>query len=123
MISTPDLPLTPVDRRAADVEAQLAAEVDAVVSRASRAQEAFENWNDDRIDALLHDLAAAFSGAAEDLARATVAETGMGSVADKTVKPTASTRPVGAFAASCSASLRRPSPRRSASSGRTPCAS
>ena len=43
-------------------------------------------WNDDRIDALLHDLADAFADAAEELAIATVAETGMGSVLDKTFK-------------------------------------
>jgi NAD-dependent aldehyde dehydrogenases len=57
-----------------------------MASRASRAQEAFESWNDERIDALLHDLADAFADAAEELAIATVAETGMGSVLDKTFK-------------------------------------
>jgi len=65
---------------------QITADVDALVSRASRAQEAFEHWSDERIDALLHDLAESFAAAAEALAIATVEETGMGSVSDKTLK-------------------------------------
>ena len=86
MIASPDFPLVTPDRSAAENDALLTAEVDAMASRASRAQEAFESWNDDRIDALLHDLADAFADAAEELAIATVAETGMGSVLDKTFK-------------------------------------
>jgi acyl-CoA reductase-like NAD-dependent aldehyde dehydrogenase len=86
VISSPDSPLVTPDRSAAEDDALLTAEVDAMASRASRAQGAFESWNDDRIDALLHDLADAFADAAEELAIATVAETGMGSVLDKTFK-------------------------------------
>jgi acyl-CoA reductase-like NAD-dependent aldehyde dehydrogenase len=67
-------------------DSRLNAEVDAVVLRAKRAQDAFESWTDDRIDVLLRDLATAFADQAESLAVAAVQETGMGNVADKTVK-------------------------------------
>jgi len=62
------------------------ADIDAIVSRAARAQEPFANWTDARIDSLLRDLANAFAGRAEELAAATVAETGLGSVEDKVLK-------------------------------------
>lgn len=47
MIASPDFPLVTPDRSAAENDALLTAEVDAMASRASRAQEAFESWNDD----------------------------------------------------------------------------
>jgi acyl-CoA reductase-like NAD-dependent aldehyde dehydrogenase len=64
----------------------LDSDVDAVVSHAVRAQEMFENWTDGRIDALLRDIATTFADQAEALAAATVRETGLGNVADKTLK-------------------------------------
>jgi len=67
-------------------DACLDADVDAVVSRALRAQEPLENWTDGRIDAMLRDIATTFAEQAEDLAAATVDETGLGNVADKTLK-------------------------------------
>ena len=67
-------------------EARLDAEVDAIVSAAVRAQQAFENWTEDRVDGLLSDLAMAFARRAEDLAVVAVEETGMGNVPDKAVK-------------------------------------
>lgn len=67
-------------------DSRLDAEVDAVVSRAGAAQEAFENWTDDRIDGLLFDLAKGIAESAEELAIAAVRETGMGNVPDKTTK-------------------------------------
>jgi acyl-CoA reductase-like NAD-dependent aldehyde dehydrogenase len=67
-------------------DACLDADVDAVVTRGMRAQELFENWTDGRIDALLRDIATTFADQAEELAVATVRETGLGNVADKTLK-------------------------------------
>ena len=43
-------------------------------------------WPEDRVEALLDDVAGAVAGQAEELAAATVAETGIGNVADKTFK-------------------------------------
>src|SRR5580765_2217148 len=67
-------------------DSRLDREVDAVVARAASAQEMFENWTDERIDGLLLDLAKALAQSAKELAIATVRETGMGNVADKTRK-------------------------------------
>src|SRR5262245_20710484 len=61
-------------------------EVDRIAGAAALAQEAFENWDEDRVDRLLLDLATAFAIAAENLAAATVLETGLGNIADKAVK-------------------------------------
>jgi len=58
-------------------------EVDDVVARARLAQRAVEDWEEDRVDALLCALSDAVSGNAKPLAAAAVAETGMGNVADK----------------------------------------
>ncbi len=73
-----------LDQLAAD--SQLDQDVDAVVHRARSAQAAFENWTDPRIDALLSDIATMLAGRAEELAIAAVSETGLGNVADKTLK-------------------------------------
>jgi acyl-CoA reductase-like NAD-dependent aldehyde dehydrogenase len=67
-------------------ESLLNHEVDAIVARARAAQPALDRWTDGHVDALLLDVARAFAECAGELAEATVAETGMGSVADKTVK-------------------------------------
>jgi acyl-CoA reductase-like NAD-dependent aldehyde dehydrogenase len=67
-------------------ESLLNHEVDAIVSRGRAAQPALERWTDGHVDALLLDVARAFAECAEELAEATVAETGMGSVPDKTIK-------------------------------------
>ena len=53
-------------------------DVDAVVTRAHKAQAAFENWTDQRIDALLFDIATLLAGRAEELAIAAVSESGLG---------------------------------------------
>ncbi len=71
-------------RPAAD--SQLDQDVDVVVHRARSAQAAFENWTDQRIDALLSDIATMLAGRAEELAIAAVSETGLGNVPDKTLK-------------------------------------
>ena len=67
-------------------DSRLDQEVDAVVARAGSAQEMFENWTDERIDGLLLDVAKALAESAKELAIATVKETGMGDVPDKTRK-------------------------------------
>ncbi len=57
-----------------------------LVARAVAAQKAFEDWPDDRVDALLSDIAEAVAAQAEPLAAANVADTGIGVVADKVAK-------------------------------------
>jgi acetaldehyde dehydrogenase/alcohol dehydrogenase len=61
-------------------------DVDILASNAVHAQHVFEKWSGDRVDRLLADLAGTFADAAENLAAATVRETGLGNVADKTLK-------------------------------------
>jgi acetaldehyde dehydrogenase/alcohol dehydrogenase len=61
-------------------------EVDAMVALAVTAQRVFESWSEERTDALLADIAECIADHAEALASATVRETGMGNVADKTIK-------------------------------------
>jgi acyl-CoA reductase-like NAD-dependent aldehyde dehydrogenase len=60
--------------------------VDAAVERAAAAQADLAGWPEDRVEALLDDVAGAVADQAEELAAATVAETGIGNVADKTFK-------------------------------------
>jgi acyl-CoA reductase-like NAD-dependent aldehyde dehydrogenase len=57
-----------------------------VVTRAVRSQPAIESWPDARLEPLLADLASVFARRAEELATVTVGETGIGNVADKTLK-------------------------------------
>src|SRR5215813_2180369 len=61
-------------------------EVDAMVARAAEAQREFEDWPEERVDALLLALAQAGAHHAEALAHATVKETRIGNVADKAIK-------------------------------------
>ena len=67
---------------AADIDAA----VDEVVARAAGAQAVLAGWPEDRVEALLDAIALAVADRAEELAAATVAETGIGNVADKTFK-------------------------------------
>src|SRR5215218_7775301 len=60
--------------------------VDAAVARAVAAQEVLAGWPEARVEALLDAVAGAVAGQAGELAAATVAETGIGDVADKTFK-------------------------------------
>jgi len=57
-----------------------------MVARAVAAQQAFATWSEERVDALLGDIADCIAAHAAPLAVATVAETGLGNVADKTLK-------------------------------------
>jgi acetaldehyde dehydrogenase/alcohol dehydrogenase len=61
-------------------------EIDRMVAAAAEAQRAFESWDEARVDALLLALAQAVAANAETLATATVKETKIGNIADKTVK-------------------------------------
>src|SRR5262245_1646732 len=67
-------------------DSRIDAEVDATVFRARRAQDAFADWSEARVDALLRDVAEAFAREAESFAAATVTETGIGNVTDKALK-------------------------------------
>jgi len=60
--------------------------LDALVARSAAAQQSIADWPEDKIDALIGALAAQIAGRAGELAAATVAETGIGCVADKAVK-------------------------------------
>jgi acyl-CoA reductase-like NAD-dependent aldehyde dehydrogenase len=57
-----------------------------IVARAVEAQKLFENWPEERVDALLRDIAEAIAEKAQGLAEATVAETDMGIIEDKVIK-------------------------------------
>ena len=60
--------------------------VDQMVASAVAAQKAFADWSEERVDALLKDLAESVALRAEELARATVEETTIGVVEDKVLK-------------------------------------
>ncbi len=60
--------------------------VEEMISRAKAAQKAFENWPEERVDALLKDVAEAIAGQAEELGTASVEVTGLGVAADKAQK-------------------------------------
>ncbi len=60
--------------------------VDDMIERAVVAQKQIQDWSEERIDALLVAMAATIEAHAEELAIATVAETKIGNVADKTIK-------------------------------------
>jgi acyl-CoA reductase-like NAD-dependent aldehyde dehydrogenase len=61
-------------------------DVDATVARAQAALRAFEDWTDERVDGLLAQIAQAVAEKAGELAAATVKETHLGNVPDKTSK-------------------------------------
>ncbi len=61
-------------------------QVEAMIASAEAAQREIMTWTEDRIDSMLQAVAMAFYEKAELLARAAVDETGIGNVADKTLK-------------------------------------
>jgi acyl-CoA reductase-like NAD-dependent aldehyde dehydrogenase len=65
---------------------QIDPSVDRMVAAAATAQAAFAGWPEARVEALLEGIAQAAAAQAEELAAATVTETGIGDVADKTFK-------------------------------------
>ncbi|HEY7295473.1 MAG TPA: aldehyde dehydrogenase family protein [Dehalococcoidia bacterium] len=64
------------------------------VERAVAAQAAFEPWAEPRVDDLLYAIAECIAEHAEALAATTVAETGLGNVADKTLKNLVASRTI-----------------------------
>ena len=61
-------------------------EVEQTIAAAAAAQREFEGWDEERVDALLHDVAEAVAAKAGELAEATLAETHIGNAADKALK-------------------------------------
>jgi acyl-CoA reductase-like NAD-dependent aldehyde dehydrogenase len=61
-------------------------EVEQMVAAALASQRIFESWDEDRVDAMLKDMAESIAAAAEELAVATVEETHIGNPADKVLK-------------------------------------
>src|SRR5262245_9207034 len=72
--------------QAVDTDKRIDAEIDDIVARARAAQKAFESWSEERVNAVLRSVAEAITDRAEELAWATVDETGRGNVPDKTIK-------------------------------------
>jgi acyl-CoA reductase-like NAD-dependent aldehyde dehydrogenase len=61
-------------------------EVEQMVAAGLAAQKVFESWDEERVDALLKDVAESIAQAAEELAQASVEETHIGNPADKVLK-------------------------------------
>lgn len=59
---------------------------DALIARSAVARQSIAEWPEDKVDALVTALATQVAGHADELAAATVAETGIGCVADKVEK-------------------------------------
>ncbi|HEX6510230.1 MAG TPA: aldehyde dehydrogenase family protein, partial [Chloroflexota bacterium] len=79
------------NERLADVLSEDAPDpdIDDMVARAVAAQREIETWPEDRINSLLSTLANSIANHAEELANASVAETGLGDVQSKIVKDVA----------------------------------
>jgi acetaldehyde dehydrogenase/alcohol dehydrogenase len=65
---------------------QIDEDTNRMVARAVKAQQQFGDWPEDRVDALLKDIAQSIADRAQELAEANVAETGIGNVEDKVIK-------------------------------------
>ncbi|MBM4461791.1 MAG: aldehyde dehydrogenase family protein [Chloroflexi bacterium] len=65
---------------------QIDEDTNRMVARAVKAQQHFEEWPEDRVDALLQDVSQSIAAHAQELAEANVAETGIGNVEDKITK-------------------------------------
>ena len=70
--------------------------VEALVNQAAAAQQQIERWSEERIDRLLQALGDSVADRAQALAVATVEETGIGNVRDKTLKNTVAGRSIAA---------------------------
>lgn len=60
--------------------------VDELIARSAAARQSIADWPESKVDALITDLAAQLASHADELAAATVIETGIGCVADKVEK-------------------------------------
>ena len=69
-------------------------DVDEIVARAVRAQHQFAAWNERQIDDVLERVAESVALVAEDLARSSAHETGMGNARDKSIKISFASRTV-----------------------------
>ena len=78
--------IVPGDREQVIVTDEPDPAVDALVARSAAALDSIAGWPEDQIDALIAALAAQIAAHADELAAATVAETGIGCVPDKAVK-------------------------------------
>ncbi len=76
----------PEDREEAFVTDEPDPAVDALVARSVAAQQSIAGWHEGKIDGLITALATQIAGHADELAAATVAETGIGCVPDKAAK-------------------------------------
>ena len=82
----PKARIVPGDREQVIVTDEPDPAVDALVARSAAALDSIAVWPEDQIDALIAALAAQIAAHADELAAATVAETGIGCVPDKAVK-------------------------------------
>jgi len=96
-----DVPLAALHGTAHDPSASCASsnaccslEVDEIVARAVRAQHQFAAWSERQIDDVLERVAESVARVAEDLARSSVHETGMGNARDKSIKISFASRTV-----------------------------
>ena len=78
--------IVPGDREQVIVTDEPEPAVDALVARSAAALDSIAGWPEEQIDALIAALAAQIAAHAEELAAATVAETGIGCVPDKADK-------------------------------------
>ena len=72
--------------RRTDPSAAVAMKAAEMTLRAHQAQRQFDGWAEERVDALLRDIAETISAASPVLAAEAVTETGIGNVADKITK-------------------------------------
>jgi acyl-CoA reductase-like NAD-dependent aldehyde dehydrogenase len=61
-------------------------EVEQMVANGLAAQRVFENWDEERVDALLKDIAESVAAEAEELGKASIEETHIGNAGDKALK-------------------------------------
>ena len=78
--------IVPGDRQQVIVTDEPDPAVDALVARSAAALDSIAGWAEGQIDAVIAALAAQIAAHAEELAAATVAETGIGCVPDKADK-------------------------------------
>lgn len=76
----------PTEKAYVDSTTEYPPEIDDMVALSKAAQQEYESWPEERVDALLQDIADTITGNAEALAASSVAETGYGITEDKIKK-------------------------------------